>query len=201
MRRLKTTTGLLVAILLTGLLPAATVFAAEDSTLDLSGPASVEVGQDVTLTATVTAPAGYEVDATIDFIEAGGAVVDCTAVPVDTSGTTCTISGLAVGSYTYHATYSGNADVNGSTSGDVSVEVTDVPPPPPDPSPSTTTLTGPGSIVIGSAASLTATIDAPAGYDGDGATIDFTAIAGGGPELPRRACLDLGHGLRPRVRP
>ncbi len=97
-------------------------------------------------------------------------------------GDHCDLTGLAVGSYTYEAQYSGNATTDPSTSNQVSFDVTAVPP---DPAPSTTSLTGPGSVLVGNEAVLTADVSAPAGYD-TGATIDFTSISGGGPD-----CLDV----------
>ena len=149
MRRLSTIAGLLLLALVGSLLPASVVLAGEPSTVVVTGPSAIETGQDALLTATITAPDGYDADgATVDFIEAGGAA-GCTRVPVDTSGTTCNLTGLTAGTYTYHATYSGNSAIDGSSSADFELTVTDPPPPPPDPEPSTTSLTGPGSVVVG----------------------------------------------------
>ena len=115
----------------------------------VTGPTTIETGQDALLTATITAADGYDDEgATVDFIEAGGGD-GCTDVPVDISGTTCNVTGLTAGTYTYHATYSGNTAFDGSSSADFELTVTDPPPPPPDPEPSTTSLTGPGSVVVG----------------------------------------------------
>ena len=97
------------------------------STTSLSGPGTIVVGTDAVLTADVTAQAGYEVGATVDFTAVSGGGPDCSDVVVDTSGTLCDLgSGLTVGSYTYEATYSGNVDVTGSTSNQVTVVVTGV---------------------------------------------------------------------------
>jgi hypothetical protein len=185
MRRLSTIAGLLLLVLVGSLLPASVVLAGEPSSVEVTGPATIEVGQDALLTATIT-PDGYDAEgATVDFIEAGGAT-GCTGVLAEISGITCNIVGLTAGTYTYHATYSGNAAIDGSSSADFEFTVTDPPPPPPDPGPSTTTLAGPGSVVVGSVVVLTATVGAPDGYDAGGATIDFNAITGGGPD-----CLDV----------
>ena len=152
------------------------------SSVVLGDSTSVQFGHTKTLTADVTAPAGYETGATITFTAISGGGPPCTNVPVDTSGTSCDLAGLAVGTYTYEAQYSGNATTDPSTSNQVSFDVTAVPP---DPNPSTTSLTGPGSVLVGNEAVLTATVSASAGYD-TGATIDFTSISGGGPD-----CLDV----------
>lgn len=128
MRRPSRIAGPLLLALVAGLLPASVVLAGEPSSVALTGPSTIEVGQDALLTATITAPDGYDAEgATVDFIEAGGAT-GCTGVPVDASGTTCVVPGLAVGAYTYHATYSGNSTVDGSTSTvDLVLEVTALP--------------------------------------------------------------------------
>lgn len=185
MRRLRLTIGLLAFVLLAGLLPVAAVSAdvLAPSTTTLTAPLSVEEGTEVVMTAMVGAPDGYDTDATITFTAISGGGSDCTAVPVVTAGTDCHLSGLSAGSYTYEATYSGNTTTDTSTSEQVSFEVTA--PPPPDPNPSTTTLVGPGSVLAGNEAVLTASVSAPAGYD-TGATIDFISISGGGPD-----CLDV----------
>jgi hypothetical protein len=186
MRRLSTIVGLLLLAMVASLLPAAVVLAGEPSSVVVAGPSTIEAGQDALLTATITAPDGYDAEgATIDFTEAGGAT-GCPGVPVATSGTTCNLTGLAPGTYTYHASYSGNSTVDGSTSADFALEVTAPPPPPPDPAASSTSLTGPGSVVVGTDVVLTAAVTAPDGYDDDGASIDFTAVSGGGPD-----CLDV----------
>ncbi len=100
----------------------------QPSSVSLSGPGTIVVGSDAVLTADVTAPAGYDAGATIDFNAVAGGGPDCQDVPVDTSGTTCDLgSGLATGSYTYEAVYSGNAGVLTSTSTQVVIDVTDVP--------------------------------------------------------------------------
>jgi hypothetical protein len=98
------------------------------SSVQLTSPdASVLAGADVVLTADVTADPGYDTGATITFASiAGGGPVPpgCVDKPVDTSGTTCDLgSGLAVGTYTYEATYSGNA-TTASSSDQFTFEVT-----------------------------------------------------------------------------
>jgi len=178
MRRLRMTTGLLAATLLATLLPIASVSADDPatSTTTLSGPASVEEGTSVTLTAMVVAPDGYDADAaTIAFHAISGGGADCAAAPVDVAGNDCDLGTLPEGSYTYEATYSGNAATLGSTSDPFSFEVTAAPPP--DPSPSTTDLGDPGPFTVGDTFGLTATVTAPAGYETD-ATITFHDIAG-----------------------
>lgn len=129
MRRLRTSSALVVlALSLANVLPAA---ASADglaaSSVDLTGPSSVVDGTEVVLTATVTAPDGYDTDATIDFTPILGGGPSCTAVPVSTSGTECHLPGLAVGSYTYEAAYSGNLATAPSTSAQVTFDVTPVP--------------------------------------------------------------------------
>ncbi len=99
MRRLRLTIGLLAFVLMAGLLPVASVSAdvLAPSTTTLSGPASVEEGTEVVLTAMVGAPDGYDTDATVTFTSISGGGPDCTAVAVVTAGTDCHLSGLIVG--------------------------------------------------------------------------------------------------------
>jgi len=186
MRRLRMTIGLLALVLLASLLPVATVSAdvPAPSTTTLSGPASVEEGTGVVLTATVAAPDGYDTGATITFTALSGGGPDCTAVAVDTAGTQCDLGNLSAGSYSYEAAYSGNVatDPSSSVAFDFDVTVPPTPPPTPDPpAASTTALSDPGTVTVGDPIVLTATVTAPAGYD-TGATITFTAISGGGPD-------------------
>jgi hypothetical protein len=98
------------------------------SSVTLAGPGSVVVGNDVTLTAMVAAPAGYDAGATIDFDAVAGGGPECDDIPVSTSGTTCDLgTNLAIGFYTYEAVYSGSATTLGSTSIQFTFEVTAVP--------------------------------------------------------------------------
>ncbi len=60
------------------------------SSVVLGDSTSVQFGHTKTLTADVTAPAGYETGATITFTSISGGGPPCTAVAVDTSGTTAT---------------------------------------------------------------------------------------------------------------
>ena len=97
------------------------------TTLSRSPSGSIILGDEVVLTATVSAPSGYDSGATIDFNAVSGGGPDCDGVSVSTSGTTCTLSNLPLGTYTYEAVYSGNADVLGSTSNQVTFEVSETP--------------------------------------------------------------------------
>ena len=91
---------------------ATTAVAADPSTvtLTLDTGGTIQANHAFTLTAAVApATAGFDTDATIDFVDANGSGDDCLGVPVDPGNvTTCEITLSHAGDHSYTATYSGN---------------------------------------------------------------------------------------------
>lgn len=87
--------------------------------LDASAPELV-VGDNLTLTAQVT---GASVTGTVDFTENGGAIANCTAVPLSGTTAICSLTGVAAGTKQYAAAYSGDSGNAPSTSNSVTVNV------------------------------------------------------------------------------
>ncbi len=95
------------------------------TTVLTSTPNPSEVGQEVTLTATVS-PAGPT--GTVSFTSNAVAISGCTAVPLTSLTAVCTTSTLALGTDAVVATYSGDSNYMGS-SGTLSQIVNPVPSP------------------------------------------------------------------------
>jgi uncharacterized repeat protein (TIGR03803 family) len=95
------------------------------TTVVTSTPNPSEVGQLVTITATVS-PSGPT--GTVDFTSNGAGISGCTAVPLNLEMAVCTTSTLAVGTDAIVATYSGDANYSGS-SGTLSQLVNPIPSP------------------------------------------------------------------------
>ena len=95
------------------------------TTVLTSTPNPSEVGQLVTLTATVS-PAGPT--GTVDFTSNGTGISGCSAVPLSSGMAVCTTSTLALGTDAIVATYSGDSNYSGS-SGTLSQIVNPVPSP------------------------------------------------------------------------
>ena len=99
----------------------ATTAAAVDpdpSSTSLSVNSVTQEHHPLVLTAVVSpATAGFDTDATIDFVDANLSGDDCLNVPVDPGNvTTCLIDLPHVGDHSYTATYSGNTTLAGSVS-------------------------------------------------------------------------------------
>ncbi len=97
---------------------------AAGSFVQLIGPDAIETGQPVSF----TTPVGASVDtfwegATVK-VAATGTGYSCVASVTSANDTSCTIPTLPVGSYSFIATYSGNADTLGSVSDPVPLVVT-----------------------------------------------------------------------------
>jgi probable HAF family extracellular repeat protein len=71
-------------------------------------------GQSVTFTATVTSGAGTPTG-TVTFNDGGGAIPNCSGVPLNSGQATCTTSALAVGAHTITAAYGGDSNFNPSS--------------------------------------------------------------------------------------
>ena len=99
---------------------ATTAVAADPSTVTLSldTAGTLQANHAFQLSAVVSpATAGFDTDATIDFVDANGSGDDCMDVPVDPGNvTTCVIDLPHAGDHSYTATYSGNTTLAGSTS-------------------------------------------------------------------------------------
>ncbi len=121
-----------------------------ETTLESSANPS-DYGQDVTFTATVEAagtgsgtPTG-----TVAFKDGGTAIPGCESVAL-ASAATCTKNDLSAGSHNITAEYSGDANLNSSTSSTF-VQTVNKPA-------TTTTLTGPSSSAVGDSVTFTATV-------------------------------------------
>jgi len=73
-------------------------------------------GDSITLTATVTPQPGNPAPTgTVDFLDGGTAIADCTGVALSGGSAACTTSTLSVGSHAMQANYSGDSNTSAST--------------------------------------------------------------------------------------
>ncbi|HEY6568913.1 MAG TPA: FlgD immunoglobulin-like domain containing protein, partial [Candidatus Limnocylindrales bacterium] len=86
-------------------------------TLTLDTPGTLQANHAFTLTAVVApATAGFDTDATIEFVDANGSGDDCEVAVDPGNATSCTIDLAHAGDHSYTATYSGNLVLAGSVS-------------------------------------------------------------------------------------
>ncbi len=80
-----------------------------------SSPNPSTFGQQVTITATVGPSGPPAPSGTVGFTSNGTGITGCTAVPLNSGMTLCSTTGLAVGTDTIVATYSGDSNYMGSS--------------------------------------------------------------------------------------
>jgi len=93
-----------------------------------SSPNPSSFGQDVAIVASVTGGAGTPTG-TVRFRDGPGDIYGCTAVPLSGGSATCHTDGLASGSHSLNAVYSGDPDYNEATSGSINQSVGPTPSP------------------------------------------------------------------------
>jgi uncharacterized repeat protein (TIGR03803 family) len=84
-------------------------------TVATSAPNPSTVGQQVTITATVSPSGPPAPTGTVGFTSNGTGISDCSAVPLSSNTAVCTTSALAVGTDVIVATYSGDSNYSGSS--------------------------------------------------------------------------------------
>ncbi len=119
------------------------------STAVTSSPNPAAFGATVTFTATVTAGGAPVTSGTVQFSVGGTPVGPAIAVQADGTATITQAGGLEPGTFTMTATFSGTADVAGS-SGSVDQVI--------EGRPTTTVVTGPANLDLGTEATFTATV-------------------------------------------
>jgi uncharacterized delta-60 repeat protein len=133
-----------------------TVAKASTTTTIGASAASQFFGSPVTLTATiaVTAPGAGSAGGTVDFLDNGTPIGSCNPAAVAANAATCTVSTLSIGNHTnLTATYSGNINFSGSSSGAAAVLVIG-----PADAAQSTAVASPASIAADGAATSTITV-------------------------------------------
>ena len=103
-----------------------------NTTTAVSGPAASGSGASVTFTAAVGGAFGTP-GGTMAFFANGVGISGCAAVPLSGTSANCATSALAVAVHSITATWSGDANNNGSASAGFTHTVSAAPPPPPPP--------------------------------------------------------------------
>jgi hypothetical protein len=110
-------------------------------------------GDSITLTATVTPQPGNPAPTgTVDFLDGGTAIADCTGVALSGDSAACTTSTLSVGNHALQANYSGDSNTSAST-GTLTQIVAQV-------TTAMTLIAAPNSVDVGQTVTLTATVTA-----------------------------------------
>jgi Bacterial Ig-like domain (group 3)/FlgD Ig-like domain len=128
MRRVRGSILVLAAALLAGLLPAGVASAdpLADPTImvQVFGTIPLHEHEPITVQAFISSSADFSTDATVTLTRDGGAGPDCGPSPFSFgNGLECTFPTLAPGTYTYTATYSGNATTAPGVSAPYTFEV------------------------------------------------------------------------------
>jgi DNA-binding beta-propeller fold protein YncE len=92
-----------------------------------ASPSPSNVGQNVTLTATLSGPAGTPTG-TVDFRDGSSPIAGCAARSVASGSAACTTPNLGAGTHSITAAYSGNASYNAGTSAAIGHTVNASPP-------------------------------------------------------------------------